>query len=118
MQETREMQVWSLGCEDSHGGRNGNSLQYSCLEFHGQRGLAGNSPWGQKDLDISEQLSTNKFFGKGWKGKIISQTELSVNMWESDYFPGPKNTHLDISARKMFVRLYKFCIFFCINAFH
>ena len=27
---------------------NGNPLQYTCLEFHGQRCLAGYSPWGRK----------------------------------------------------------------------
>ena len=40
------------------GGR-GNPLQYSCLENPlGQRNLAGYSPWGCKDCDMSEQLST------------------------------------------------------------
>ena len=32
MQETQEMQVWSLGQEDSFGEGNGCLLQYSCLE--------------------------------------------------------------------------------------
>ena len=33
--------------------------QYSCLENpHGQRSLAGYSPWGHKELDMTEQLST------------------------------------------------------------
>ena len=36
-----------------------NPLQYSCLENpHGQRSLAGYSPWGHKHLDTTEQLST------------------------------------------------------------
>ena len=35
--------------------RNGNPLQYSCLEkFHGQRSLAGYSPWGHKESDLTE----------------------------------------------------------------
>ena len=39
---------------------NGNPLQYSCLEnLHGERGLVGYSPWGQKDLDTTECLSTH-----------------------------------------------------------
>ena len=49
MQETQEMQVWSQGQEDRKG--KGNPLQYSCLENHGQRSLAGYSPWGLQDLD-------------------------------------------------------------------
>ena len=33
-------------------------LQDSCLENpHGQRGLAGYSPWGRKGLGTAEQLS-------------------------------------------------------------
>ena len=28
-------------------------------EFHGQRSLAGHSPWGRKELDTTEQLSTD-----------------------------------------------------------
>ena len=37
---------------------NGNPLQYSCLEkCHGQKSLAGYSPWGCKELDMTEQLS-------------------------------------------------------------
>ena len=43
----------------SPGGRHGNPLQYSCLEKpHGQRSLAGYSPWGRKELDTTEQLGT------------------------------------------------------------
>ena len=34
-------------------------LQYSCLENpHGQRSLVEYSPWGQKESDMTEQLST------------------------------------------------------------
>ena len=40
------------------GGGHGNLLQYSCLEnSHGQRSLAGCSPWGHKELDMTEQVS-------------------------------------------------------------
>ena len=39
--------------------RHGNSLQYSGLEYpHGQRSLVGYNPWGCKELDMTEQLST------------------------------------------------------------
>jgi len=47
------------GLGKSPGGRNSNLLQYSCLEnFHGQRSLASYSPWGRKELDTTEWLST------------------------------------------------------------
>ena len=43
----------------STGGGHGNPLQYSCLENpHCQRSLEGYSPWGCKELDMTEQLST------------------------------------------------------------
>ena len=43
----------------SPGGEHGNPLQYSCLENpHGQRSLVGYSPWGCKELDTTEGLST------------------------------------------------------------
>ena len=41
-----------------------NPLQCSCLENpHGQRSLAGYSPGGCKELDMTEQLSTAQYFG-------------------------------------------------------
>ena len=52
MQET-----WgrSLGWEDPLEEGIDNPLQYSCLENpHGQRSLAGYSPWGCKQLDMAE----------------------------------------------------------------
>ena len=37
------------------GGGHGNPLQYSCLENpHRQRSLAGYSPWGSKESDMTE----------------------------------------------------------------
>ena len=42
--------------EEGHG----NPLQYSCLENpHGQRSLAGYNPWGLKESDMIERLSTH-----------------------------------------------------------
>ena len=47
------------GLGRSPGGGHGNPLQYSCLENpHWQRILAGYSPWGCKESDMTEQLST------------------------------------------------------------
>ena len=38
---------------------NGNPLQYSCFETpHGQRSLAGYSPWNHTESDMTECLST------------------------------------------------------------
>ena len=36
-------------------------LQHSCLEYpYGQRSLPGYSPWGHKESDMTEQLSTTQ----------------------------------------------------------
>ena len=43
------------GLGRSLGGGHGNPLQYSCRDNpHGQRRLAGYSPWGRKELDTIE----------------------------------------------------------------
>ena len=43
------------GSGRSSGEGNGNPPQYSCLENpHGQRSLAGYSPWGRKELDMTK----------------------------------------------------------------
>ena len=43
--------------EEGHG----NPLQYSCLENPcGKRSLVGYSPWGSKESDTTEQLSTHR----------------------------------------------------------
>ena len=46
------------GLGRSPGEWNGNPLQYSCLEnFHGQKSLVGCSPWGRKELDMTDWLT-------------------------------------------------------------
>ena len=48
------------GLGRSPGGGHGNPLQYSCLENpHEQRSPVGYSPWGLKELDKTEWLSTH-----------------------------------------------------------
>ena len=45
------------GLGRSPGEEHGNPLQYSCLENpHGQRSLAGYSPWGHKESETTECL--------------------------------------------------------------
>ena len=45
------------GLRRSPGGEDGNPLQRSCLENpHGQRSLAGYSPWGCKKSDMTERV--------------------------------------------------------------
>ena len=55
----KEIDLGSIpGLGRSPGGGHGNPCQYCCLENpHGQRSLAGYSPRGHKDLDMTERLS-------------------------------------------------------------
>ena len=53
MQGTQEKWVQSLGWEDPLGGRNGNPLQYSCLENFMDRGAWQATVCG-KELDMTE----------------------------------------------------------------
>ena len=55
MQKTQEMQIQSLGWEDTPGEGHGHPLQYSLPgEPHGHRSLVGYSPWGCTESDMTE----------------------------------------------------------------
>ena len=72
------------GLGRSTGRRHGNPLQYSCLENpHGQRSLAGYSPSGCKELDMTEHSTQYcfcfMFFGFfGWKACGIFTPHLGI----------------------------------------
>ena len=65
-------------------GGHGNPLQYSYLENpHGQRSLAGYSPWGHKELDTAAQISTALFLKPLYEGigtyvMIVSHIQLAA----------------------------------------
>ena len=64
------------GLGRSPGEGHGNPLQYSCLENpHGQRSLVGYSPWGHKELDMTEWLSTCP----RWREKVNSTKTTKWN---------------------------------------
>ena len=83
-------------------------LQHSCLENpHGQRSLAGYSPWGNKESDTTERLSTSTA-----QHRVCSLTTLISGADENGLctlfasvgpsphatlFPGGMNTHLPLS---------------------
>ena len=58
MQETQEMKVQSLGWEDPLEEEMASAPVFSPGKSHGQRSLVGYSPWGHKESDTAEQLST------------------------------------------------------------
>ena len=59
MQEMQADTGSILGLGRSSGGGHGNLLQYFLPgKFHEQRSLVGYSPWGRKESDTTERLST------------------------------------------------------------
>ena len=57
MQETQEMQVQSLGWEDALEKEMATCSSIIAWKFHGQRSLAGYSPWGCKESDTTELIN-------------------------------------------------------------
>ena len=55
-------EIWVVsGLERSPGEGKCYPLQYSCLEnLYGQKSLAGYSPWGHKESDMTERLSVTQ----------------------------------------------------------
>ena len=63
----RETWVQYLSCEDP---------QYSCVENpYGQRSLEGYSPWGHKELDTIERLSTH------WPQKFLLVSRKTLELF-------------------------------------
>ena len=61
------------------GGRNGNPLQYSCLEnLHGQKSLAGYSPWDHKESDMYEYAWTSTAAFAEYKFSVLMKSNLSL----------------------------------------
>ena len=76
MQETW---VQSLGWEDPREEVMANHSSISGLENpHGQRSLVGYNPWGHKELETTEQLSTLKF--------MTALEPQKVTLWGQDRF--------------------------------
>ena len=73
------------GLERSPGGGHGNPLQYNFLEnLQGQSSLAGYSPWGRKELDTTEWLTTRWIVEKDHRktSTSVSLTTLkSLTVW-------------------------------------
>ena len=62
MQEMQETQVQYLYLEDPLEEEMATHSSILAGKFHGQRSLEGYSPWGRKESDMTEQLSTQKAF--------------------------------------------------------
>ena len=62
LQVTQEMRVRFLGEEDSLEEEWQPTPAFLPREFHGQRRLAGYSPWGHKESDMTEQLTLSLIY--------------------------------------------------------
>ena len=64
-------------------------------EFHGQGSLAGNSPWGHKELDMTESLTTAQhILHKAIAAIDSSPTEGSETFWKGfTILDATKNIH-------------------------
>ena len=75
------------GSGRSPGDGNGNPLQYSCMrKSHGQRSLVGCSPWGRKELNMTEHAyahtNTHRIsLNRGWMNNPHSSILLSTFLW-------------------------------------
>ena len=64
------------------GGGHGGLLEYSCLEnLHGQRSWVGYCPWGRKESDVTEQLSTAQH--KIVNTEQVKEKPLPLRNWSS-----------------------------------
>ena len=67
------------GSGRSPGGGHGNPLQYSCLENpHGQRSLAGFSPYGCKESDMTKVTTYTYSLNSDQQFSTLSALELPV----------------------------------------
>ena len=79
MQETW---VWSLGWEDPLEKKNGNLLQYSCLENSMDRGVWwAFRPWGHKELDMTEHVCKKKKKPKAENEETMNSTVYLIPMY-------------------------------------
>ena len=101
------------GSGRSLGEGNGNPLQDPCLgNFHGQRSLVGDSPWGHKELDMTEQLThTHNFFRDGQKRKRF----LPHTVHKRYVLNMPRHFGLILPVAELYKWNYSVWIFFLVD---
>ena len=98
---------WIPGLGRSPGGGHGNPFHYSCLENpHGQRSLAGCSPWDCKESGMTERLSLKVFKSIFW---------LLLHCWPSPKPTEPALTWTGKYLKEAFLSFFKYLfIFICL----
>ena len=79
LQEPQETQVWSLGEEGCLERKMASHSSILAGKFHGQRRLVGYSPWGHKELDTGEWLSTHTGMDISHGAKFM---DVDWSLWE------------------------------------
>ena len=83
-ESTCHCRVWSLGQKDSRK----KEMVFLPGKFHGQRSLAGYSPWGHKESDMTKRLTQQSYLGRvpgrevclSWgSGEVLS----SIRAWHT-----------------------------------
>ena len=93
------------GSGRSPGEGNGYSLQYYCLENpHGQRSLEDCSPWGHKELDMPERLSTHIPLRKPYLSPGLGRVSFLNDQDKLDHTP-----YLDMVEHHPWYSISKFC---------
>ena len=81
LQETQEMQVWSMDWEDSLERKWQPAAVFLPGKFHGQKILAGYSPWGHKESDMTGHTHTHTWMTTATKSQVI-ETENRIDCQE------------------------------------
>ena len=88
MQEAQEIQVWSLGLKNLWIRNWQPTPVFLPGKSYGQRSLEGYSPWGHKELDMTEHTShTHKELRRGGKDtqknytKKVLMTQINTMVW-------------------------------------
>ena len=96
------------GLGSSSGGGHGNPLQSCCLENpHGillQRSLEGYSPWGCKESDTTEQLSTHTHHEKSFIPNFTADDLFKyfyLKKWKHTYSYRYSFTHQQLSCLRL-----------------
>ena len=102
------------GLQRSPGRRNGNSLQYSCLQNPMDRGAWWSSPWGCKESDTPKQPSSHAQIRETQRNSVTPQNgqnphlehhpqlkPLGAVVWGPQSWGGGKATHMEIESKRL-----------------
>ena len=109
MQGTQERQVWSLGQEELLEKRKWLPiLVFLPGKFHGQRSLAGYSPWGCKESYMTEQLTLALLFHLQLGGLcVVNPQRKTKKLYRTSlfFFPPPRRNCFIFLESQLYVAI-------------